>query len=101
MNATRANQPEPPHCPNWCETENRRWSVGVGGTAQTCHCTMRAGHDVDGEPVLVQIERHAFLDGDQVQVHDPMISVDCWGMLDLTNAARLAAVVGEATALAG
>lgn len=93
------HQPEPPACPDWCDTDPG-WVTTIGGTAQTCCCTVPAGVDVDGDAVLVQVQRHAFLDDDQVRACEPVVQVCCWGMLDVVNAATLASAISHAATLA-
>lgn len=86
---------QPPTCPDWCEAAERGWQPHPDGSVQVCHCEIMNRPDC-----TVELERHVFLEGGVMDVADPVVSVCCYGLLDLAVAAELSAALGRATELA-
>lgn len=86
-----AQLPEPPACPDWCQSEKRTWDVDLGIASQICQCALPAGADVDGRPATVTLRRYAsYVPGDGIEMEDAKVRVEVFGDLSRVAALNLA-----------
>lgn len=91
--------PQPPACPDWCETPQKGWQLSSIGAEQRCQRETSCGHDLDGGAVSVEVVRFAFAEHGTVEVCDPEIGVRCVGRIDDVTATRLSGSLVEAVRL--